>query len=120
MAAIAVFHLVATEVGAGDLLSLVLGPLGGTVMLIVIVVTVVRGDWIPKKSHEAICAGKDQEKEEVVAGKDAVILELRDQIVRERQNTAEWRQTAREAHRVAKEATDVVTAVVPSAGKSES
>jgi hypothetical protein len=42
-------------------------------LLIVCIITVVRGDWIPKKAHDTVLA-------RVVEGKDALIVELRAQL----------------------------------------
>lgn len=69
-------------------------------LLVAALFTVVRGDWIPKRSHDTIVAAK-------VEGKDILIADLREQVQRERENGMEWQTAVREAHGVTEKAVDV-------------
>jgi hypothetical protein len=44
---------------ASDIFGLLLGNAGLLVALIIALISVVRGDWVPRKSHESALAGKD-------------------------------------------------------------
>lgn len=53
--------------------------------LLVALWTLNRGDWLPRRGHDRIVT-------EIVAGKDAVIGELRTQLATEERRGNEWKQ----------------------------
>jgi hypothetical protein len=74
-------------VGAGDIIGLLLGNGGLLIALIVAIVSVVRGDWVPRTSHEAIVKS-------ITDGKDAVIALQQEQLEWSERRGDEWKRIA--------------------------